>query len=1452
MKIFGMHIHIRKKVTACLLTVTFLMSLFPAYNISFAEDSDVIKGNPISVYDPVTGCTYNYVNFSGQELVHPYQGHEAWTADGKSFLCGVPDKNSDGSYAHSGIIYLYNTETSEFTKVGKGLVNTSVTGVIGTDNCVYYSTGMAVNKYDIATKRTTVIIPSSYGFYPNAVTVSNDCNYIAFSSDNSNNHLWCEEGETAIFRYNIAEDKIEHHTYKFDYSNWINHHQMNPANPDIVFFAHDGLIGDGAGEIPSYNYLYDREWTVDFSTGEIKNVFKQGKTDADKCIVFTSHESWSSSGKYLYLNCYSNSAETGKDKCVVRCYPDGSHREYLRGADTGDRSADHAMATSDDKFTVVDTGKWVYLLSNDTYQQFPIYYSETSRYDPETGAARNHPYHPHPNVARNHYKVLWGIEHGGWGAANGGVVGVAWYDFTELAKSSAKGGIYKVNNTIDRVSYEGLDCESTETTYASKDCYYAATDKYLYFDINENVVDGTNESVTLSFDYYDNSTNDLVLTYTAGARTEAEDPYGNDLAASENASITIARTGTNKWMHKEIEIESGNFENINPYRTDFKVGGGDVYLANVEVSNVADGYAGGDGTKENPYQISNAAELRYFSNQVRETTDRTEVDSNLSYTATKVSDTTVTATYTPKRYHVFTDKYFELTADIDLCNEDFMPIGNLIYNFNGHFNGNGHVISNVNIDGTTPQAFERYAFFGATGANVEIKNLGIENLTNKFKGSKNKFATSIDGEDYKFEVRLVGAAGFVSSYAGGTFTNCYLKDVEVRDITQQMNSGGTGAFFGLGYGTVKATEANGYNAMTVTNCYVNGAILRAHSSATYGFIGSNMVPNTTAALITGDYIVTKTLNNCYTANISRGYYKTDGTLGSSSGTIYDSYMYPFTCTEKCTTYTDCYTASAGEKTTKTTNDDGTYTFAIETNNDFVLTTTDIETLNAGLVDHINYYADVKSVNDGYPILTDMSDPIIWDGIADKKPKGKGTEENPYLISTKEELVWFEKSVNTISDEGVDSGYTSEAESHFKLISDIDLEGKDWEPIGNSQIAFKGTFDGNGHVIKNFKIRSKTSNYEYAYKTADATEETSYCTDKIYKYNGFFGRTGSGSVVKNLGIENAEIKFYNHDYYYQFETDESGVITETGKTSIRALYNGGMVGSAGGKFINCYVKNSEVKNMQRMISDSGIGAFVGTASASSSFVGCYVKNVELCSSIYTTMGGFAATALKNSTFEDCYVADVVEESEYATNSSRESSIYGFAKATEGANVTNCFSTLADFESTTEENTHYNLAYSVGIISTANDQVTKEEITNGVTANGNLIPDTSDNFNDGYPICLWQNVLFKNYVFGTIKDGVSEQWFIADSVIDEVSFYKNRATSDCYMYTVLYDKTDNNRMVGCSIDFIDDELSEKSTHTIKLSTPITVPDADTARYALKLIFTNGETTFTPICDNFEYFE
>ena len=150
-----------KKLYAILLTFTLLIPFSSAFTTVSAEQNDVIKGNPITITDPVTGCTYNYVNFNGQNLVHPYMGMQAWTADGKSFLCGAKD-----SETNTGYIYLYNTETNEFTRVGKAYISTEAPGVIGTDNCVYYSSDGNIKKYDIQTKETTVLLPSSWGYSP--------------------------------------------------------------------------------------------------------------------------------------------------------------------------------------------------------------------------------------------------------------------------------------------------------------------------------------------------------------------------------------------------------------------------------------------------------------------------------------------------------------------------------------------------------------------------------------------------------------------------------------------------------------------------------------------------------------------------------------------------------------------------------------------------------------------------------------------------------------------------------------------------------------------------------------------------------------------------------------------------------------------------------------------------------------------------------------------------------------------------------------------------------------------------------------------------------------------------------------------------------------------------------------------------------------------------------------
>ena len=70
-------------------------------------------------------------------------------------------------------------------------------------------------------------------------------------------------------------------------------------------------------------------------------------------------------------------------------------------------------------------------------------------------------------------------------------------------------------------------------------------------------------------------------------------------------------------------------------------------------------------------------------------------------------------------------------------------------------------------------------------------------------------------------------------------------------------------------------------------------------------------------------------------------------------------------------------------------------------------------------------------------------------------------ENEYHINTKEDLQIFSQAVNR----GLNlSGVT------IYLDNNIDMEGEEFTPIGYySSKPFKGTFDGQGHVISNIRI-----------------------------------------------------------------------------------------------------------------------------------------------------------------------------------------------------------------------------------------------------------------------------------------------------------------------------------------------------------------------------------------------
>ena len=126
----------------------------------------------------------------------------------------------------------------------------------------------------------------------------------------------------------------------------------------------------------------------------------------------------------------------------------------------------------------------------------------------------------------------------------------------------------------------------------------------------------------------------------------------------------------------------------------------------------ADSYAGGDGSKTNPYEIATAEQLAKLARDVN-------------------------------NGNTFRGKYFKLTADIDLSGGIWMPIGKY-YNYGnvnnrlffGKFDGNGHVIKNMHIqwEDADDNAKSVWGLFstlqGESSTNLTtVTNLIIENAT---------------------------------------------------------------------------------------------------------------------------------------------------------------------------------------------------------------------------------------------------------------------------------------------------------------------------------------------------------------------------------------------------------------------------------------------------------------------------------------------------------------------------------------------------------------------------------------------------------------------------------------------------------------------------------------------------------------------------------------------------
>lgn len=160
----------------------------------------------------------------------------------------------------------------------------------------------------------------------------------------------------------------------------------------------------------------------------------------------------------------------------------------------------------------------------------------------------------------------------------------------------------------------------------------------------------------------------------------------------------------------------------------------------------------------------------------------------------------------------------------------------------------------------------------------------------------------------------------------------------------------------------------------------------------------------------------------------------------------------------------------------------------------------------------------------------------WDGSTSTEIKiGNGTQEFPYLISNGAELAYLA--------EQVDAGNSYEG-VYFQLATDIDLNGKEWNPIGTYNNPFRGIFDGAGHIIANGRITISSL----------ATSVNAY---------GIFASIGGG----NSKTEIRNVEFQNINITLTASGNTSSNTTEKG-------YNIGIV--TGTMFRNSTIKNVIVK------------------------------------------------------------------------------------------------------------------------------------------------------------------------------------------------------------------------------------------------------------------------------------
>ena len=437
----------------------------------------------------------------------------------------------------------------------------------------------------------------------------------------------------------------------------------------------------------------------------------------------------------------------------------------------------------------------------------------------------------------------------------------------------------------------------------------------------------------------------------------------------------------------------------------------------------------------------------------------------------------------------FPTAHFKLGNNINLSEyENWEPISD----FTGSLDGAGYTISNLTINSTN----DYVGLFGVlkgTIKNIKLKDISV---------SGNEFVGSLVGHN-----------------DSGTIENIELENISVKG---QDNVGGL----------------VGWNAGTIEKCYATGSVTGVN--AVGGLVGENqgsVIKSYSAVSVLGEKDVGGLVGYNNSGTIMDSY-----VTGSVTGTVYDI---GGLVGENRGTVTNCYAIGKVEGPSDVGGLIG-YSPSSDVTNSYWAADATMQTVSAKgtaatikLMLKKELYQDwdfetIWAIDEGTSIayLQDMERPsAVLEENIDYERIYDGTEENPYIITTAEQL----------------NNIRNDLSAHYKLGKNIDLSGyENWEPIGNATKKFTGSLDGANKTISNLKIDANTN------------------------YVGLFGY--SAGILKNIKLENSNVKGLVYTGALAgYNTEAIENIEVTGGKVIGTERMGGIVGYQEGNATSCIAK-----------------------------------------------------------------------------------------------------------------------------------------------------------------------------------------------------------------------------------------------------------------------------------------